>query len=59
MSALKVVKIIKIINGIHIMFIVFQLESAIKIPADKLPVAWIEYTIKSFNPWALNFSSYL
>ena len=38
-SAFKMVRIIIIKKGIHIKFIVFQLDSTIKIPAEKLPVA--------------------
>ena len=39
MSALKVVRIIIIKKGMHSKFIIFQLASIIKTPADKLPVA--------------------
>ena len=40
----------------HIKFTIFQLNNEIKIPADKLPIAVAEKTIRSLNPWALNFS---
>ena len=47
-------------SGIHIIFITVQLEKYKRKPADKDPIPWVEKTIKSFNPWAVNlsFSSY-
>ena len=56
MSALKVVNIINISKGTHIKFIVSQLVKFKNIPADKLPKAIVEKTIKSFIPCTLNFS---
>ena len=43
-------------SGIHIIFITVQLEKYNKKPADKDPIPWVEKTIKSFNPWAVNLS---
>ena len=58
-SALKVMQAVRIKNGKQKKFIIFQPVKLNNIPADKLAVAIAEYTIKSFIPCALNFSSSL
>ena len=59
-DAKKETKTTIIKSGIHIIFITVQLEKYKRKPADKDPIPWVEKTIKSFNPWAVNlsFSSY-